>query len=135
MLLGQALVKLGAVTQDVLDQVIQDLNAQKGEAPPGELAAQDQGRHRLVEKTVRTSVERLDNLMNLVGELLTDRNRLFMIRNELEARYRGVDTIEAISETITHVGRITDQLQAEVMGIRMLPISNVLINSPGWCVI
>jgi two-component system chemotaxis sensor kinase CheA len=35
-----------------------------------------------------------------------------------------------LSETITHVGRITDQLQTEVMGIRMLPISNVFNKYP-----
>lgn len=82
------------------------------------------------EKTIRTSIQRLDMLMNLVGELITDRNRLYMLRGRLEADYRGVEHIETLSETITHVGRITDQLQTEVMGIRMLPISNVFNKYP-----
>ncbi len=42
-----------------------------------------------IEKTVRTSVERLDNLMNLVGELITDRNRLYQIRSTLETSIRN----------------------------------------------
>ncbi len=83
-----------------------------------------------VEKTVRTSVERLDNLMNLVGELITDRNRLYQIRGTLEASIRNSNQLDVLSDTITHVGRITDQLQMEVMGIRMLPVSNTFNKFP-----
>jgi two-component system chemotaxis sensor kinase CheA len=83
-----------------------------------------------VEKTIRTSVERLDNLMNLVGELITDRNRLYQIRNVLDASTRSSDQMEVLNDTITHIGRITDQLQMEVMGIRMLPVSNVFNKFP-----
>lgn len=83
-----------------------------------------------VEKTVRTSVERLDNLMNLVGELITDRNRLYQIRGTLEASIRNSSQLDVLSDTITHVGRITDQLQMEVMGIRMLPVSNTFSKFP-----
>jgi two-component system chemotaxis sensor kinase CheA len=82
------------------------------------------------DKTIRTSVERLDTLMNLVGELITDRNRLYMIRGQTAGRYHGDLQFDALTETISHVGRITDQLQAEVMSIRMLPISNVFNKFP-----
>ncbi len=84
----------------------------------------------VVEKTVRTSVERLDNLMNLVGELITDRNRLYQIRSTLESSIRNSNQLDVLSDTITHVGRITDQLQMEVMGIRMLPVSNTFGKFP-----
>jgi len=82
------------------------------------------------EQTVRTSVERLDNLMNLVGELITDRNRIFQLRTDFENDFRGDDRVENLSTTITHIGRITDQLQAEVMRIRMQPISSVFNKFP-----
>lgn len=81
-------------------------------------------------QTVRTSVERLDKLMNLVGELITDRNRVFLLRNEFENEFRGDERVEQLSETVTHIGRITDQLQAEVMRIRMQPISSVFNRFP-----
>jgi two-component system chemotaxis sensor kinase CheA len=84
----------------------------------------------VVEKTIRTSVERLDNLMNLVGELITDRNRLYQIRSVLDASICNSDQLEILADTITHIGRITDQLQMEVMGIRMLPVSNVFNKFP-----
>ena len=85
---------------------------------------------KLSEQTVRTSVERLDNLMNLVGELITDRNRVFQLRSEFEAEYRGDERVDHLSTTVTHIGRITDQLQAEVMRIRMQPISVVFNKFP-----
>ncbi len=76
---------------------------------------------RSADMTIRANVERLDNLMNLVGELITDRNHLKKIHSRV-ARNNSND--DQIAETITHLGRITDQLQEEVMHIRMLPISS-----------
>jgi two-component system chemotaxis sensor kinase CheA len=137
-LLGQTLVQMGLITQEVLDQVVADQKraAQKAaqvrpaSASAGEAPSAGPARARGGEKTVRTSVERLDNLMNLVGELITDRNRLNLLRSAWEDRLRGADQADALSETVTHIGRITDQLQAEVMGIRMLPVSNVFNKFP-----
>jgi two-component system chemotaxis sensor kinase CheA len=77
--------------------------------------------------TVRATVERLNNLMNLAGELITDRNRLKQIHSRLTRLNSNYDQI---SETIDHLGRITDQLQEEVMSIRMLPVSSVLGKFP-----
>lgn len=85
---------------------------------------------RVAEKTVRTSVERLDNLMNLVGELITDRNRLNQLRGDYESRFRGDEQVDNLVQTVVHIGRITDQLQEEVMRIRMLPIANVFNKFP-----
>lgn len=82
------------------------------------------------EMAVRTSVERLDNLMNLVGELITDRNHLYQIRTRLESDATANNHIDLLSETVSHLSRITDQLQEEVMQIRMLPISNVFNKFP-----
>lgn len=130
-LLGQVLVRMGMITQEVLDEVLAEQKEERQKAQPAtDLSAVEPGRPRASEKTVRTSVERLDNLMNLVGELITDRNRLNLIRNNLSARFGGEESIAELSETIAHLGRITDQLQAEVMGIRMLPISNLFNRFP-----
>ncbi len=92
------------------------------------VAAQKSSIH--VSKTIRTSVERLDNLMNLVGELVTDRTRLFQIRADLEAAYGDDDSVARLSEAVTHVARITDELQEEVMRVRMVPIENVFNKFP-----
>ncbi len=130
-LLGQILVNMGAISQEILDQAVVAQISRLRSALEAEAAqTTDRSQVRVGEKTIRTSVERLDKLMNLVGELITDRNRLFQLRSDFENKYRGDDQIDVLTETITHVGRITDQLQAEVMGIRMLPIANVFNKFP-----
>ena len=86
---------------------------------------------------VRTSVQRLDQLVNLVGELITDRNRLNQIRNRmsvptvtLNADRSGDMLIDQLSETVAHLGRITDQLQEEALHLRMMPIGSVMNKFP-----
>jgi two-component system chemotaxis sensor kinase CheA len=128
-LIGQILVKMGVGTQDTIDRAIAKYMQQQKAAI---VAAQnaEKAKEKSVDKTVRTSVERLDALMNLVGELITDRNRLYQLRNQIEVTYRGNDRVGMLSDTIVHIGRITDQLQEEVMHIRMLPVSNVFNKFP-----
>lgn len=81
-------------------------------------------------RTVRTSVERLDNLMNLVGELVTDRNRLFQLSSDLAGRYGEDVSVARLFEAATHVNMITDQLQEEVMKARLVPIDDVFNKFP-----
>lgn len=82
---------------------------------------------RSADMTIRTNVERLDNLMNLVGELITDRNQM----KQVFSRFTRLNSnFDKVSETVTHLGRIIDQLQEEVMHIRMLPISSAFGKFP-----
>lgn len=80
--------------------------------------------------TVRTSIERLDAMMNLVGELIIDRNHLYQIRSRIRTENLSNTSLESLMETVSHLGLITDQLQEEVLRIRMLPVSNVFHKFP-----
>ena len=82
------------------------------------------------DKTVRISVERLDTLMNLVGELVTDRTRLTQIEDSLRSRHGNGGVISTLGEMTTHFGRVVDQLQGEVMQARMLPIAQLFHKLP-----
>ncbi len=84
----------------------------------------------VAEKTVRISVERLDALMNLVGELVTNRNRLQLVEDELRSLHGKEEVMGQLNETSTHMGRVVDQLQEEVMRARMLPISSLFDKFP-----
>ncbi len=120
---------MGVGSQDAIDRAIAKYMQQQKAAL---VAAQEseKAKEKSVDKTVRTSVERLDALMNLVGELITDRNRLNQLRNQLDVTYRGNEKFSMLSDTMVHIGRITDQLQEEVMHIRMLPVANVFNKFP-----
>ena len=82
------------------------------------------------EKTVRISVERLDTLMNLVGELVTNRVRLLQIGDTLLDQHGKEGMVGSLNETTVHFGRVVDQLQEEVMRARMLPIANLFSKFP-----
>ncbi|HTX38482.1 MAG TPA: chemotaxis protein CheA [Bryobacteraceae bacterium] len=69
-----------------------------------------------VASSIRVSAEKLDQLVNLVGELVTVQARL----SEVSARRDDPD-IQAISEDID---RLTAELRENSMSIRMLPLRN-----------
>lgn len=84
-------------------------------------------------QSVRIDVERLDGLMNLVGELVIDRTRLQQIRDGLAGALKDANLTqltENFEETTAHLARITDELQEEIMRSRMLPVRSVLTRLP-----
>jgi two-component system chemotaxis sensor kinase CheA len=88
---------------------------------------------RSVSQSVRIDVERLDGLMNLVGELVIDRTRLQQIREQLAGVLKNANLTELtenFEETTSHLARITDELQEEIMRSRMLPVRSVLTRLP-----
>ncbi len=81
-------------------------------------------------QTVRVDVTRLDTLLNLVGELVIDRTRIAQLGGQFEQRYGFNELMENLNEAAAHIGRITDELQEEIMKARMLPIDNVFNRFP-----
>lgn len=80
-------------------------------------------------QTIRVDVARLDALMNLVGELVIDRTRIAQVAAELSA-VTSHPAIEALNETVSHIGRISTDLQDQIMKARMLPIEVVFNRLP-----
>ena len=82
------------------------------------------------EATVRISVDRLDVLMNLVGELVTERNRLSRITSALREQDAGDRIASELGQMSSHFNRVVDQLQEEVMAFRMVPMSHLFDRFP-----
>lgn len=82
------------------------------------------------EQTIRVDVERLDNLMNLIGELVLSRNRLAQLCSRMEEEYRGSGLMEQLNEVASRINFITSELQMAVMRTRMLPIGKVFNKFP-----
>jgi len=88
---------------------------------------------RKVAQSVRIDVERLDGLMNLVGELVIDRTRLQQVREQLAGVLKDANLTELtenFEETTSHLARVTDELQDQIMRSRMLPVRSVLTRLP-----
>ncbi|KAA8786064.1 two-component system chemotaxis sensor kinase CheA [Paenibacillus sp. 4624] len=79
--------------------------------------------------TVRVSVERLDHLMNLVGELLIDQTSLADLSSS-GARKESSPVLQSIGGVSDHMGRVIKELQDGVMKTRMLPIEQLLNRFP-----
>jgi two-component system chemotaxis sensor kinase CheA len=74
------------------------------------------------ETSVRVDTQRLDEIMNLVGELVLVRNRLSMLR------VRTGD--EEIGKAIASLALVTSDLQTAVMKTRMQPVKKVFSRFP-----
>lgn len=81
-------------------------------------------------KTVRVDVQKLDTLMNLVGELVIDRTRLDRFVDIFEGKYGSDDLADNIVEISNHLGQVTNDLQEEIMKARMLPVATVFNRLP-----
>ncbi len=82
------------------------------------------------ETTIRVDIDRLDNVMNLVGELVLARNRLFNISSKLEVKYEGDDLSSALAQVISNLNLVTTDLQLAVMKTRMQPVKKIFSKFP-----
>jgi two-component system chemotaxis sensor kinase CheA len=73
-------------------------------------------------KTVRVDIDRLDNLMNLVSELIIIKTRMEDIGTDTER--------QNMTEAIEYLERITTSLHDAVMKVRMVPIERVFNRFP-----
>ncbi|MGI6648218.1 MAG: chemotaxis protein CheW [Bacillota bacterium] len=75
-----------------------------------------------VRQTVRVDIERLDKLMNLVGELVINKTRLQQIGQ--------ANNLIELNETVEQFDRISTDLQSLVMKVRMVPVEQVFNRFP-----
>ena len=71
--------------------------------------------------------------MNLIGELIINRNRYTLIARSLEDTSENVDishVAQSLSETTYAMARISDDLQDTIMKVRMVPVSSVFSRFP-----
>ena len=80
----------------------------------------------VVNRSVRVDIEKLDDLMNLVSELIIAKNGLVSINNT-ETK---VDVSNGFHEQIEYLERITTNLHQSVMKVRMVPIESVVNRFP-----
>ena len=73
-------------------------------------------------QTVRVDMRRLDELMNLAGELVINRTRL--------AEIGGKHKLKDLNEALTRVSQISTSLQSVVMQVRMVPVEQLFERFP-----
>lgn len=83
-----------------------------------------------VDQTIRVETSRLDNVMNLVGELVLGRNRLVRLSSDIADQAEWEVRTKDIAEAVTQLSRVTTDLQLAVIKTRMQPIKKVLGKFP-----
>ncbi len=75
--------------------------------------------------SVRVGIDKIDSLIDLVGELVITQAMLDQFREEFDPA-----RLSMLQEGLAHLARHTRTLQESVMGIRMLPIGSVFNRFP-----
>ena len=80
--------------------------------------------------TIRVDTVRMDNLINLVGEMVITRTRLVQIGLDLKAQYQMDGMVTNLNEANVYLGRLMNDLQESVMRLRMVAIGTVFSRFP-----
>ncbi|MFN8908292.1 MAG: chemotaxis protein CheA [Betaproteobacteria bacterium] len=82
------------------------------------------------ETTIRIDTVRLDQVLNLSGEIGLAKNRLNCLRTDLLAGKTGADTLRSLDEAVSHLDVLVGDLQNAVMKTRMQPIGRLFQKYP-----
>lgn len=96
--------------------------ASAAQAPDSGEAKNGAAKNRAAVQSIRVSIERLDNLQNLVGELVISKIRLSQLSKQHDLR--------DLKEALAQFDRITNELQDEVTEVRMVPMEHIFNRFP-----
>ncbi|HRN26986.1 MAG TPA: chemotaxis protein CheA [Ignavibacteriaceae bacterium] len=83
-----------------------------------------------VENSIRVDVERLDELLNIVSELVLGRNRLAQVNSEFALENEGTKFSRDLFDVTKQIDLMTNELQLVVMKTRMIKIGKVFNKFP-----
>jgi len=119
------------VAHQTPDQVIQHAIGRRTTDKPGNPAAV--GR-RETEKTrdnsIRVDTSRLDQVLNLSGEIGLTKNRLTSLRSDILNGRSDTDTLHALDQAVSQLDLLVSDLQNAVMKTRMQPIGRLFQKYP-----
>ncbi|MEK4518411.1 chemotaxis protein CheW [Paenibacillus sp. FSL H8-0122] len=81
-------------------------------------------------QTVRVDVERLEGLLNLVGELIIDNTRLHSVRSRLSEQFKNNSDVHLLNDIAGHLNMVISDLQEGMMKTRMLPMEHLFGRFP-----
>ncbi|MGO8794576.1 MAG: chemotaxis protein CheA [Candidatus Sulfotelmatobacter sp.] len=146
--LGDLLLAEGVVEPVVLERVLEEQATTESPAKLGtmlvekDLASPAQVGEALVKQkqiadsiavpqTMRVDVHKLDDLINLIGELVLERNRLVQLSRDLTAGRLDAEKLEdALSQTTARLTFLTEELHVAGLKTRMVPIDTVFRKFP-----
>jgi two-component system, chemotaxis family, sensor kinase CheA len=104
--------------------------AQAAPAPAQSPAPEAAGSHASMENILRVEAGRIDNVLNLVGELIIGKSMLQQALGEFGKRYPKELLRGKFADAMAFQARVLNDLQRSVMKIRMVPVDQLFRRFP-----
>lgn len=147
--LGEILVADGTLHPEQLQTILQNQATSSGAPKLGEMLVQE-GLASAVEvgsalaaqqhqkakgesgaQTMRVNVRKLDELIDLIGELVLERNRLVQLSRDFSSQKMDRESLDdAFNQSTARLSFITEELQTAGLKTRMVPIDTVFRKFP-----
>lgn len=98
--------------------------------PAGQAGASRRAEERGRENTIRVDTSRLDQVLNLSGEIGLTKNRLTSLRADILAGKNDSETLHALDQAVSQLDLLVSDLQNSVMKTRMQPIGRLFQKYP-----
>jgi len=114
---------------DTLTQPAQPAASMSAEVKeePGEKAA---GKSTVGESSLRVDADRIDDVLNLVGELIIGKSMLLQTMSEFDKRFAKDPLRGQFADAMAFQARVLGDLQKSVMKIRMVPVEQLFRRVP-----
>ncbi len=120
-------VMTGADTEKQEESATAQTSAKTENKPAQSQSSQSAGKP-VVNRSVRVDIEKLDDLMNLVSELIIAKNGLVSLNSQQDETARS--SSNGLGQQIEYLERITTNLHQSVMKVRMVPLESVFNRFP-----
>jgi len=89
-----------------------------------------EAQEKLTPRTLRVDQEKIDSMMDLVGELVVAKNSLPFLARRAEQHFGLRELGREIKDQYGVIDRIAQELQGAIMAVRMMPVSQVFQRFP-----
>ena len=127
--IGEILVEEGKIEKKDLENALQIQKKQQIIAM-SEKSIDTKHSHNLNIETIRVRMDKLDKLMNNIGELAISKNSFYHIYNKLIQANVPEIAKEFKEKMIMKIGRLAEELQNTIVQVRMIPVKTVFQKFP-----
>ncbi len=125
--LSESTLTSNTVSISELEDVLAEAANRTTDAPKAKSKASD---FSAAENTLRVDAERIDAVMNLVGELIIGKSMLYQSINEFGKRFPKDPLKMRFADAMSKQSQVLNALQRSVMKIRMVPVEQLFRRFP-----
>jgi two-component system chemotaxis sensor kinase CheA len=127
------------VTVEPIEEAVENLNEEntaktiqtaENAAESAEQKYLSNGNKKKEDSNIRVDVERLDELLNIVSELVLGRNQLQQVNSHIGLEMEGTQIARELADATKQIDLMTNELQLVVMKTRMVKIGKVFNRFP-----